>query len=158
MKLPCLQRLQLFAMIEVPQEWYVVFSSRTKNVRWSWWHIFTRPGFEHAAAFTYSPDKALWIYVDWASNGLHILLLSSVEMSDTVDVFKFHDARFVRMTKVDRVSVPWFTSVYCVSAIRHILGISGWTFMTPYFLYRKIIKLGGEIINHHPVWGKFDNG
>lgn len=141
-------------MIEFPKEWFVVFMSRKPESPWTWWHVFTRKGFEHAFAFTYSSKDALWISIDWAMNGLHVSLLSSVEMAELVDAMKVYDSTVVKITERDRTSVPWFTSVYCVSAIRHILGISGWTFMTPYYLYRKMVKLGGEIIDYHPVWDK----
>ncbi len=141
-------------MIERHPDYFVVFTSKPKNSPWYWWNLFTRPGFEHVVLFSYSEDKGLWTYIDWSYHGLKIWLLSSNELSTIMDIFNKREATVVKMSQGERFSESWFTSVYCVAAVRHILGIPGWTFMTPYYLYRKMIKLGAEVITYHPVWDK----
>lgn len=141
-------------MIERNQSWFVVFTSSPKGSPWHWWDVFTRPGFRHVVLFTYSEDKGIWFYIDWTDTGLKVWLLSSREMSSIMGIFNKRDATVVKMAQGERYSEPWFTSVYCVAAVRHILGIPGWMFLTPYYLYRKMIKLGAEVVTYHPVWGK----
>lgn len=137
----------------IKQDYFVVFTS-SPHSWWSWWNLFTRPGFEHVVLFTYSEADGIWLYIDWAFSGLRVWLLSSREMSDIMGFLKKRDATVVRMSRSENLRGLYFTPAYCVAVVRHILGIPGWTFMTPYQLYRKMIKLGAEAIDYHPVWGK----
>lgn len=141
-------------MIERNQQYFVVFSSSPTGSPWYWWSLFTRPGFEHVVLFSYLEDKGIWLHIDWTYVGLKVWLLPSEEMSAIMDIFKTRDATVVKMTQGEGFNGSWFTSASCVTAVRYILGIPGWTFMTPYYLYRKMLKLGGELIDYHPVWGK----
>lgn len=141
-------------MIERDQDYIVVFTSCPKGTQRHWWNLFTRSGFEHIVIFTYLERNAVWVYFDWSTSGFKTWVLSPREMSDVVGSLGERNATFVRMARREGVVKFGFAPAYCVTIVRHIIGIPGWAFMTPYYLYRKMIKLGAEVIDYHPVWGR----
>jgi hypothetical protein len=121
-------------------EWYVFFLD-TDRSQWKWWHWFCREGFAHVSALRYDPKSKVWILLDW--NSAH--LESKVVNRDDVELFfgqLYHGASCVRMKPLWRPAGPPRSSLmYCVTAIKHLMGIDCWA-VTPYQLYSTLIRNG----------------
>ena len=123
-------------------EWHVFFVSSGRQQ--GWWRIFTRPGFEHCFAITYDPETARWFIVDW-----HICFLVAQPLQDEmvemlILMAKLEDYKIVRFKPKHDGRIRYrFGWNYCVSAMKHLLGLQSWA-VTPYQLYCHLLKKGGK--------------
>jgi hypothetical protein len=123
--------------------WLVVFSPK---IKWDVWSLFTlhRKNFDHVTALRYDPVGGFWMMVDWSSFGLVCTALKTSEI-DAILTHAHNNEWPVVKYKAKAYASEQVFGYYCVSAIKHLLGIADWAY-TPYQLYKALIRNGGERI------------
>lgn len=111
-------------------------------MRW-WDHLFTRKGFRHCYAMTHDPVAKRWLVYDWRSNHVFFgyvdnytaeaciaMVMQDGCALEAKETWEGPDVKF---------SLHW---IYCVSSIKKLLGIANWRIITPYQLYRELLRRG----------------
>ena len=118
----------------------IVCFEDTKNI--GTWKLFTwnRPKFGHVYAVQYDPNTDVWIKLECASERMK------------VDVFRGEDADPMIAHIQDNCiclevePIPAATQLprwlYCVSLVKHFVGIKDPFILTPYQLYCELIRKG----------------
>lgn len=120
--------------------WNVVFMA---GPRTSWWDWLTPREWRHVCAFGYSVTTDSWVIYDVADTHSRISVVSAVWF-DT-----WFRARSDRVTKVVRFDVQEGGDVrarfglWCVTAIKHLLGLQSGAFR-PHALYRDLLRNGAK--------------
>jgi hypothetical protein len=126
--------------IAQPTHWNVCFCARA-DVAWVNWLV---PGrFKHVRAFGYVPAEGLWIFYDVSLAGTS--LQAARDKSPAADALIrawIDGAEVVRIARgpVKRGMPPGF---WCVTAVRHLLGISSGALL-PGRLWRDCKRQGGK--------------
>lgn len=111
------------------------------------WKLFTlhRPDFQHVYAVRYDPDLKIWITFEFASQRFNFEWCSGEEAAYLVgDLFENHKCIEIEASEGKPILTPRF--MYCVSFVKHIVGINNPFILTPYQLYCELIKRGGKPI------------
>lgn len=111
------------------------------------WKFFTlhRPDFQHVYAVRYDPDLKIWITFEFASQRFNFEWCSGEEAAYLVgDLFENHKCIEIEASEGKPILTPRF--MYCVSFVKHIVGINNPFILTPYQLYCELIKRGGKPI------------
>lgn len=111
----------------------------------NWWDRFTRPGFRHCFALRYLREIDAWVKVDWSNQGLHIEVLPKRCVDGVIVAVNKMDGRFleIEVTEQPRRTVP-LVPLYCVSAMKELVGLRNWKVITPYQLYCALRKEGAS--------------
>ena len=124
-------------------KWIIAF---TPHVNRGTWRLFTfwRPQHQHCFATRYDTKLDAWIYVECSSKKFHFDLLTDDKATELVD-YLMKECECVQIAiKPQTVYHPRW--LYCVSFIKHLVGIRGFFVLTPYQLRCELLKLGGEVI------------
>lgn len=115
---------------------------------------FLKKGFRHATAFAFDPDKDCWVSLDWGKRGLSINVMDNDETDRLIAFIEKYDGRFLVCTPEKAIYRFPLLPCWCVTAIRHLLGIKR-PYFTPYQLYCALRKNGAQPIferdNREPV-------
>lgn len=110
------------------------------------WRLFTfwRKGFNHCYIVDYDPKAKVWLKAECASKSMvfnaykedesDLLVGSLIEYATCVDATG---------TKTAIYFPRW---LYCVSFVKHFLGINKWWIITPYQLYCELRRQGHQHI------------
>jgi len=108
------------------------------------WFTFWRKGFNHCYVVDYDPKADVWMKAECASRRMifdiykedesDFLIGSLVEYATCVDAKGFKTAIYFPR---------W---LYCVSFVKHFLGIKKWWIFTPYQLYCELRRQGHKHI------------
>jgi hypothetical protein len=124
-------------------DWLIAFLDGEGDPRW--WHYFLKPGFRHCLAFGF--DGRCWLQVDCMLNLLDVRSFANAEMTLVLEILASHDAVILaarRRSVVSHATPRAF--VYCVSTVKHLLGLRSKA-LTPYFLYRALLRQGAQVID-----------
>ena len=105
----------------------------------SWYHVFTEPGWRHVFCLGYSSER--WILYDPLSRRAEIAALTGEELDMLIAACKRKGVRFLHFRRQEKHLFQRLTPIYCVSCVKHVLGIRGWAW-TPRQLYRLLLRLG----------------
>lgn len=128
---------------ELTVRYFVVFKESETTF---FWKRFLKHGFSHTLAITMADDVCVVIDPTTMRNQLYVdkkftakdYALTYVKDGCTVVYFE-HTAK--------GRSSPWMGVLYCVSVVLALLGMrSSLSLLTPYQLYKRLIKLGGRIL------------
>jgi len=111
------------------------------------WKLFTlhRPDFQHVYAVRYDPELGVWVTFEFASQRFNFEWCSGDEAAFLVgDLFENHKCIEIESDYGSAICLPRL--IYCVSFVKHILGINNPFILTPYQLYCELIKRGGKPI------------
>lgn len=124
-------------------KWIICFAE-THNV--GTWRLFTfwRKGFSHVFAVRYEPELDAWMKYECASQRFNFDVYCDSD-ADLLVAYMINDCKCVEI-KADTEVIQTPRWLYCVSFVKHILGIRGMFLLTPYQLYCELLKRGGEII------------
>lgn len=127
-------------------KWIIVFIDTGTKTR-TWWSFFTRPGFRHCCALRYLKPMDSWVLVDWSNENLSVEFLPKrfvdaliVGVNNLGGCFVETEAKKASFRKIP------FTPLYCVSAMKDLIGLRNCKVVTPYQLYCALIKAGGKRI------------
>lgn len=129
-----------------PAEWFVVFHRKSTSRLFS---MLSCGEFKHVSAFGYCAGFKAWIVYDVTWAGSYIRLVAHDEAGKQTLGEWTAGCDLVRIARA--TAPPPVLSrlgLYCVSAIKHLLGL-GCVAMTPSGLYRHLLKHGGVLINGH---------
>lgn len=110
------------------------------------WKLFTfwRKGYGHCFIVDYDPKTEVWMKAECASERMNF----DVYAGDDVNVLVGHLVE--NATCLDargQMTATYFPRwLYCVSFVKHFLGIKKWWILTPYQLYCELRKQGHKII------------
>jgi hypothetical protein len=127
-----------------PREYLIFFIERPDR---NWWdYVFlTREGFRHCFVMQWCEWSQRWIMVDWRQS-----------TTDFIVLFDFEAEQFIRNAKDLKGTVVRFEArqppdsgklvSYCSNVISRFLGLGDSLILTPYGLYRRLLKSGGEVV------------
>jgi hypothetical protein len=118
--------------------WYFAFIDNGKTG--TWWDWFTRPGFRHVLSFRYDAKADVWLFVDWAKDGLYVHVHRSEDATPLIEAIKEHTV--LEYDCKNDVKLFPFGASYCVSAACHLAGIPYLGVITPYRLYIVLKRYG----------------
>lgn len=120
-----------------PPDALVVFTGETEI---QWLRFFLKPGFRHC--FVLVRKGGRWISLDPLA---HRIDLDAPEIPDGFDLPGWLAGRGLTVVPADidrRVRSPAFCApMNCVEAVKRVLGLRAWRVVTPWGLYRHLMKL-----------------
>ena len=123
-------------------DWMVMFIDTDEKLKW-WDYLFhTRKGFRHVCAIGYQPGSYHWIFMDWTSKFFQTWIYHPLAANDVLKWAKTEaNATIVSYRpRRDKNSVFNFSILYCVQAVKHLLGIKGLFVLTPWQLYKEMMS------------------
>lgn len=122
----------------------IVVFAETKNL--GTWKLFTwwRKGFSHVFVLDYNAELDVWIKAECASERMKFEMYkdeqADILIGDVSSRCTCVDAR----GSMNNIYFPRW--LYCVSFVKHFLGIKKWWILTPYQLYCELRKDGHPLI------------
>lgn len=111
------------------------------------WKLFTfwRKGFGHCFAVNYDAARKVWYTMECASEKMNFSIYTEERESD---LLIYHLSENCICLEVDTSKNPIYFPrwLYCVSYVKHIVGLRKFWVVTPYQLYCELRKLGAERI------------
>lgn len=122
----------------------IVVFSESKNV--GTWRLFTfwRKKFGHCFIVDYDPDVDCWMKAECASQRMSFTMYKDKD-ADLLIGGLTRDAICLNATGEKR-AVYFPRWLYCVSFVKHFLGMRKWWILTPYQLYCELRKEGCDFI------------
>ena len=110
------------------------------------WKYFTkhREGFSHVYAVSYDPELSLWKKLEFTTTGFNYEVLTGKKATQLVLQMHITNKCIEYEVQDDPIYIPRL--MYCVSFIKHLLGIKKFWLLTPYQLYCELLKRKGSII------------
>lgn len=118
--------------------WHVAFGDFHKRDR-RWWHPFCEPGFSHVLAFGYV--RGGWVVIDPLVGHIDVRVAIGSETDLLIGALKVAGGRILRCDRVIRHSWRPRGPVYCVTVVKHLLGVRGFA-VTPRQLHDALIAQG----------------
>ncbi|MEK9984126.1 MAG: hypothetical protein VW879_05245 [Opitutae bacterium] len=110
------------------------------------WKLFTshRPQFGHVFAVRYDVDLDIWMKFECASQRFQFEFLTGEE----ADYLAYDMQQNCICVETEAMDVPIYAPrwLYCVSFVKHIVGMRKLWVLTPYQLYCELIKRDHRII------------
>jgi hypothetical protein len=128
------------------QIWYVGFRPvpKTLPAPWRW---FINKQFSHVTAFRYDPDFNAWHFVEWCGICIHVELWRGEQMDNLFAWLKRDGALISYEAEIDPNKIIKFRMpFYCVSWVKHLLGLRRCAAITPRQLFCALKKRGGSVI------------
>ncbi len=122
--------------LDFPQTLWIIFSDET-DIRML--KIFKR-GFRHCFVMMLQGDR--WMLIDPRSNKTDIHLLPHPKSFNFPRYYTEHGKTVLKIPTIktpNRILSPF--PVSCVETIKRLIGLHAWTVMTPYQLYKKLVKI-----------------
>ncbi len=126
--------------------WYVGFrkSNGVIPLPWRW---LCKENYEHVFAMRYDAKVDCWVLCEWLGRNLHIELLTGEKVE-----WMFHQAS-VQGNMIayegrypERLVLNFRMPIYCVTWVKHLLGLKGCFAVTPYQLFCALRKRGGSVM------------
>ena len=111
------------------------------------WRWFIHPNFAHVMAFRVDITANAWVFTEWSGVKLHIEIWKGRDMDDIFawlgeeGALVSFEARHDPL-KLIKLRMPF----YCVSWVKHLLGLRNSAAVTPYQLFCTLRKRGGTVI------------
>tara|TARA_R100001129_G_C5319909_1_gene247353 strand:+ start:942 stop:1349 length:408 start_codon:yes stop_codon:yes gene_type:complete len=125
--------------METISRWVIYFIDRKSQY---WFDFFTKPGFRHCFIYGYDPLTNKWIAFDYALNGVFINILNTKQMLYTHhQILKKHKATAIVIESENKNKRLFnWVPMYCVSAIKYMIGMKNMFVITPYQLFCALKK------------------
>jgi hypothetical protein len=107
--------------------------------------VFTKPGFRHCFAFRYLAKADLWVVVDWSNRGLSLGTVPKEAVDLIIIAVNQSGGAFLEILakpQNSRVIPP--LPLYCVTAIKELVGLRDWRVITPWQLYCALLRRGAQ--------------
>ena len=101
-----------------------------------WWQHFLKKGFYHCLVALGEGDR--WILLDPLANCLDVLVLQDTKLKEYLALKGYRVVEtFVRESDEYKTAIRPFT---CVETVRRVLGLPSAFMLTPYQLFKHLIK------------------
>lgn len=130
----------------ITQDWLVAFTSLDDPPPYT--HLL-KPGFHHVTLLGYHPKTGDWTFLNWTSDSFELTRMSWDQATAAIAILGERDGTLVRLrrpleeTGLLRIRVPF---LYCVEVAKHILGVDSFWCVTPYQLYRELVRSGAQVM------------
>lgn len=134
-----------------PIEWQVFFVDR-EELYWFDYLFHTRQGFRHCFVVGYQPQSYQYILMDWMGHKLQMEILHPWRYQQLMEALEEKQHTIVTFRpNVDDESISLLRQplLYCVEAVKHLLGIRNFFIWTPYQLYRELLKRDAVVIKEN---------
>lgn len=124
-------------------DWIVCFRS---SPNFGLWKLFTigRQEYGHVFAVRYDPELDLWIRVECASQRFKFDVCCGDDA--TLLVQEMMECTACVEIKVEDNPIQMPRWLYCVSFVKHVIGVRSPLILTPYQLYCELIKKPHRVI------------
>lgn len=114
----------------------------------SWWdHVFrTREGFRHCFLTFWCEWSQRWLVINWRQSKTDFIIMYDFELEKILKVMGVQKATVVRFEAPVDVEEGGPLIAYCSNILSRYLGFGNRLMLTPYALYRKLLKSGGEVV------------
>lgn len=125
-----------------PGKWIIAFYDDGPRY---WWDAFTRRGFRHCFAVRYLEPMDAWAVVDWNNRGLVVDFVPKRFVDAMIIGVNDAGGMFIEVeVKSARRRILPLVPLYCVSAIKDLVGLRDWRVITPWQLYCALMKGGAQ--------------
>jgi len=130
--------------------WVICFKE-AKNL--GIWRLFTRhrPDFGHVFAVCYDTEMDTWYKFEYATQRFNFEWMRREEADWLIADLMYNCTCLQIEGRKNPVYLPRW--LYCVSFIKHVVGINKPWILTPYQLYCELRKMGAEDIFLKPAEG-----
>lgn len=127
-----------------PTDWIIAFFG-DEAVEKRWWHVFTKPGFRHCFAFRYLVKADMWVAVDWSNTGLSLGTIPKEAVDIIIIAVNQSGGAFLEILAKpqERRAIPPLP-LYCVTAVKELVGLRDWRVVTPWQLYCALLRRGAR--------------
>lgn len=126
--------------------WYIGFRpvSQGLPLPWRW---FINPNYAHVLAFRYDADIQKWVFVEWGGRVIYVEVWPGEKM-DRLFAWLKQDGALISYETTIHLETQWKFRMpfYCVSWVKHLLGLRNCAAVTPYQLFCALKKRGGTVI------------
>lgn len=124
-------------------KWIICFCE-SKNI--GLWKHFTkhREGFSHVFAIKYDPQYEIWTKYEFSTQGFRFENYTDAE----ADLLWANMINYWTCLEVEVKNKPIYMPrlMYCVSFIKHIVGLNKFWVLTPYQLYCELLNNGAVLM------------
>lgn len=106
----------------------------------------TREGFRHCFVLQWCGWTKRWIMVDWRQSRTDFTVFFDFEIEIIMSCMAATKGTVVRFTAPPRAENKGGLVTYCSNIISRYLGLGNSVILTPYGLYRRLLKAGGEVV------------
>lgn len=128
-------------MVDLPESllpaWYVAFHNSQQP---QWWARFLKPGFQHVFAFAWDERGGRWVIVNYGLEASYVRALDANEIAAVWANLAAMEATVV-LARVECAPrrIPRLLAS-CVTNVAALLGLPGVCALTPFALYRTLLK------------------
>lgn len=142
-----MERIRKKTSAPKPRDEYLVVFIDLPDRRW-WDYVFhTRPGFRHAFCLYWDAWAKRWLMLDWRQSKLELVMLYTFEAEKVLAQVRAMGGTVVRYIPAAPVPETAGTPFsYCSNLIARYLGIGWHLVLTPYQLYLRVLKAGGQVV------------
>ena len=117
-----------------PHVWYVIFTDGNGDF---WWQRLLKPGFRHCLVFRADRSRTLLISHRGYRLGIHLLNYSADGLAKAQATGGYTVLKYQHQPS----AVPTYRTIMtCVSAVINVIGLTGVLALTPFGLYRALIR------------------
>ena len=124
-------------------KWIVCFTPHSNRGTWRWF-TFWRPQHQHVFATRYETSIKSWVFVECSSRQLNFEILKDDSATELIHYLTTECECVEIETKGAIVYLPRL--LYCVSFIKHLVGVRNIFILTPYQLRCEFLKRRGNVI------------
>lgn len=132
-----------------PDVWTLAFH---RTSPWFWVRLLAIGRYKHVSAFAWVQPYGMWVWYDITLFGTKIILLPDSQQALAWLTAQTADADLVKVS-TGKSRMPLLAPFYCVSAVKHLVGIPGGALL-PTTLFDDCLRHGGKLIHGRP--GKTD--
>ena len=126
-------------------DYLIYFIDRDERNWWDW--VFrTREGFRHCFVLQWCEWTNRWIMVDWRQSRTDFTILFDFEVESFMRAMQASKGTVVKFTAPSRSEDKGGLVTYCSNIISRYLGLGNSVILTPFGLYRRLLKSGGEVV------------
>lgn len=110
------------------------------------WKLFTkhRKGFSHVFAVKFDVENKIWTKYEFTTHGFRFENYKDEQADDLFNTMMEYWTCLDVEVKHKPIYMPRL--MYCVSFIKHIVGLNKFWVLTPYQLYCELLKDGAQIM------------
>lgn len=113
-----------------------------------WWdYLFqTRKGFRHCFLAHWCGWSQRWLVINWRQSKTDFIIMYDFELQKMLTGLQHQKVTVVRFEPEPDSQNKGMLITYCSNLIARYLGLGNAVLLTPYGLYRRLLKAGGEVV------------